>query len=124
MTSSRNKKSVKYVSLRTWSCVNLPQLDMSSKLRLLKPLLHARYCHVLTTVSLCCQQLLLNSSSINFKMFKIVLPDSFSRLLNAPMLHHSWLNSFIFQELKEQNIKCVCAVFSSSLFERDWERWN
>ena len=44
------------------------------------------YCYVLTTVTLFSQECP-KSSSKNFKRFKFVLPDSFSRPLNALMLH-------------------------------------
>ena len=74
--------SVKCVSLRTWSCVELAELNMSSQLRLPKPLSHPWYCHVFTTVTLFCQECP-SSSSTNFKRFKIVPPDSFSRPLKA-----------------------------------------
>ena len=66
------------------------------KLRLPKPLSHPWYCQVLTTVTLFCQECP-NSSSKNFKRFKIVLPGSFSTHLNARMLHHSWLSCIRFQ---------------------------
>ena len=60
---------------------------MSSKLRLPKPLSHPWYCHVLTTVTLFCPECP-NSSRKNLSMFKIVLPDPFSRPLNALMHPH------------------------------------
>ena len=86
-----NNNLVKCVSLPTWSCVELAQLDMSSQLMLPKPLSHPWYCHVLTTVTLFCQECP-NSSTKNFKRFKIVLPDLFSRPLNTLTLSHSWLS--------------------------------
>ena len=83
MTSSPwNNKLVKYVSPPTWNCVELAQLDMSSQLMLPKPLWHPWFCHALITVIPCCQRFL-NSWLTNFKRFKIVLLDSFSKPPNA-----------------------------------------
>ena len=47
-----------------------------------KPLWHPRFCHALITVISCCQGYL-NSWLTNFKRFKIVLLDSFSKPPNA-----------------------------------------
>ena len=83
MTSSPwNNKLVKHVSLPTWNCVQLAQLDTSSQLMLPKPLWHPWFCHALITVIPCCQRFL-NSWLTNFKRFKIVLLDSFSKPPNA-----------------------------------------
>ena len=43
------------VSLPTWNCAELAQLDMSSQLMLPKPFSHPWYCHTLITVTPCCQ---------------------------------------------------------------------
>ena len=50
--------------------VELAKLDMSSQLKLPKPLWHPWYCHALITVTLCCQGFLY-SWLTNFKKFKI-----------------------------------------------------
>ena len=86
---------------------------MSSQLRLLNPLSPPWYCQVLTTVTLFCQECP-NSSSENSRRFKIVLPDPFSRPLNALMIHHCWLNCIGFQLVKELNMESLpCAVILS-----------
>ena len=43
---SMKNKLVKCVSLPTWSCVELAQLDMPSQLRLPKPLSHLSLIHI------------------------------------------------------------------------------
>ena len=73
---------VKYVSPPTWNCVELAQLDMSSQLMQPKALWHPWFCRVLIIVIPCCQGFL-NSWLKNFKRFKIVLLDSFSKRPNA-----------------------------------------
>ena len=82
MTSSPWNMLVKYVSPPTWNCIELAQLDMSSQLVLPKPLWHPWFCHALITVIPCCQGFL-NSGLTNFKRFKIVLFDSFSKRPNV-----------------------------------------
>ena len=57
---------------------------MPSQLMLPKPLWHPWFCHALITVTACCQGFL-NSWLTNFKRFKIVLLDSFSKPPNAHM---------------------------------------
>ena len=61
---------------------SITELDMSSQLMLPKPLWHPWFCHALITVIPCCQGFL-NSSLTNFKRFRIVLLDSFSKRPNA-----------------------------------------
>ena len=81
---------------------------MSSQLRLPKPLSHLWYCHVLTTVTLFCQECP-NSSSKNLRMFKIVLPYSFLRPLNVLMLHHlTKLHWLLIAQRIEYEVSSVC----------------
>ena len=75
-----------YPELRRISSIrHVPTVDAT------KPLWHPWFCHALITVTHCCQEFL-NSWLTNFQGFKIVLPDSFSKLPNAHIFHHFWLS--------------------------------
>ena len=80
-----------------------------------KPLWHPWFCHVLITVIPCCQGYL-NSWLTNFKRFKIVLLDSFSKPPNAhvsPLLAKlHWLP--IAQRIDYKNSFLCCDVVSDT----------
>ena len=63
-----------------------------------KPTSHPWYCHVSTTVTLCCQECP-TAHRQNQMVKRIVLSDSFSRPLNAFMLRHSWLDLMLLHKL-------------------------
>ena len=75
----QNDRFVKFVSLNH---IDVAQWDISSQLKLPKPLSCPWYHHVLTTVTLSCQEFL-NSSLTNFKRFRIALLDWISKPTNA-----------------------------------------
>ena len=84
-----------YPELRRISSVrHVPTVDAN------KPLWHPWCCHALITVTRCCPEFM-NSWLTNFKGFKIVLLDSFSKPPNTHIFHHFWLNCTGFQLFKE-----------------------
>ena len=95
MTSSRwNNKLVKCVNLPVWSCIELAQLDMPSQLRLPKPLSHAWYCHILTTVTLLSrmpQQLNEKLQKVQNSSARLIFKTSKGTHASPPLTKLHWL---------------------------------
>ena len=119
MTSSQwNNKLVKCVSLPTWSCVELAQLDMSSQMRLPKPLSHLWYGHILTNslLSGILQQLIRKLKKVQNCSARLIFKTSKCTHASTHLTKLHWLP--IAQRIKYKvSSNMSCGVVSETVSE-------
>ena len=115
MTSSQwNNKLVKCVSLPTWSCVELAQLDTSSQMRLPKPLSHLWYGHILTNslLSGILQQLIRKLKKVQNCSARLIFKTSKCTHASPLLTKLHWLP--IGQRIEYEVSSMCCAVVSGT----------